>query len=131
MLAESELSGEQRIALMAGVRYMASPYHKTHPADYGMADPPRPRPDKSRCDASRVIAFEEALCLLRSGIERGMVNSQFRDGWPQNIWSVEDGGMVFEAQLHNAWAGEYHGYPLVEDDGFVGFLRQEWERRRQ
>ena len=67
--------------------------------------------------------------LLRSGFRRGMVSEQKRQGWPQNVWAVDNAGIVYEAQLSNSDTGEYHGYPMKVDDGFTAFIAREWERR--
>ena len=67
--------------------------------------------------------------LLGSGIRRGMVSEQRRQGWPQNVWAVDDAGVVYEAQLSNSETGEYHGYPMKVGDGFAAFIAREWERR--
>ena len=67
--------------------------------------------------------------LLSSGFRRCMVSERERQGWPQNVWAVDDAGAVYEAQLSNSETGEYHGYPMKVDDGFTSFIAREWERR--
>jgi len=58
-----------------------------------------------------------------------MVSEQKRQGWPQNVWAVDDEGVVYEAQLSNSETGEYHGYPMKVGDGFTIFVAREWEKR--
>ena len=58
-----------------------------------------------------------------------MISMQVRQGWPQNVWAVDDGSIVYEAQLSNSELGEYHGYPMKVDDDFTRLIRKEWEER--
>ena len=58
-----------------------------------------------------------------------MVSERRRGDWPQNVWAVDEEGVVYEGQLGNLEMGEYHGYPMKQDDGFAGFIRAEWKRR--
>ena len=104
------MTQDEREALAAKVHYCGSPYHKRNPADYGMPES-KPRPDKTLCDAERPLGLEEAEALLRAGIGKGLLNEQFRGVWPQNIWSVDAAGMVYEAQLQNSESGAYHDIP--------------------
>ena len=58
-----------------------------------------------------------------------MFSTRFRNGWPQNVWAVDGDGVVYEAQLTNREAGEYHGYPMRLGDRFAEFLAAQWEKR--
>ena len=113
-----------------GVRYRASPYHKSSPLAWGLSRPV-PRADKTICEGSGITCCRDAAELLKSGIRRGMVSEDQRGGWPQNIWAVDAEGTVYEAQLSNRELGEYHGYPMKHGDKFAEFLLSEWERRGQ
>lgn len=128
--ALSVMTEDERGALAAKVRYCGSPYHKRNPADYGMPES-RPRPDKTLCDAERPLGLKEAEALLRAGIAKGLFSEQFRGAWPQNVWSVDAAGTVYEAQLQNSESGEYHGYPMLLDTGLAEHIRREWELREQ
>lgn len=125
------LSREEQQELANNAKYCGSPYHKKYPDDYDMPDLPKPRPDKTRCDGTRSICREEAMQLLRCGFEYGMVSNQRRQGWPQNVWAVDEEGVVYEAQLQNAPQGEYHGYPMKIGDDFAEVVRQQWENRKK
>jgi hypothetical protein len=127
LLEEELLPPEQRQQLAKQVCYRGSPYHKRFPADYGFSEP-KPRTDKTLCDAERKFSLHEAQELLRAGVRRAMVSVQSRNGWPQNIWAVHD-GLVFESQLQNQELGEYHGYPMALDSAFASVVLDEWERR--
>ena len=52
-----------------------------------------------------------------------------KNGWPQNIWAVDDNGDPLEAQLENQETGTYHGYPVPESDPFGKKIINEWDQR--
>ncbi len=127
MLAPAGVVGEDELERMAEkARYSPSPYHKS---ELSGGRSSAPRPDKTVCDVPAPIDCREAAALLKAGILRGMISAQVRQGWPQNVWAVDDGGIVYEAQLGNAGNGEYHGYPMKADDDFTRVVRKEWEER--
>ena len=109
--------------------YRPSPYHKSGSSDAGLQSAPAPRPDKTLCDRPVSGSTQNAADLLKSGFRRGMVSERRRGDWPQNVWAVDEAGMVYEAQLGNLGTGEYHGYPMKQDDSFAGFIRDEWKKR--
>lgn len=110
-------------------RYGGNPEHKTRPGDYGLEPPVAPRPDKTLCDAAGPFPKQRAEDLLADGIRRGMVSVQRRGEWPQNVWSVGDDGIPYEAELENKAVGAYHGYPMAADDPFRNVVIKEWNRR--
>jgi len=99
--------------------------------DYGLTPPAAPRPDASLCDIPRPVPRQEATELLQRGIRSGMISTQRRNGWPQNVWAVRSEGIVFEAELENRVQGHYHGYPLPEDDEIVKQVLEAWETLRR
>jgi hypothetical protein len=107
-------------------RYVGNPDHKRNPGDFGLEPPSSPRPGKTLCDASAVSTRKEAQRLLRQGIERGLVSTQMRNGWPQNIWSVAQNGTPLEAMLDNQTEGTYHGYPMLSDDPLAAKVLELW-----
>jgi hypothetical protein len=88
-----------------------------------------PRPGATLCDEAGVTRKEVASNLLRAGIEMGMFSKQMRNGFPQNIWAVNNDGLPFEAELENEEKGEYHGYPMQLDDDFRHVVLSEWKQR--
>lgn len=120
------LPQDERARLIAAVGYGGNPEHKADPGDFGLVPPAAPRPDKTLCDAIRVHGRDEALALLRRGIERGLVSERRSGAFPQNIWSVTEQGAPIEAELENALTGVYHGYPLPETDPFREVVLQAW-----
>ena len=108
------------------VRYSGSPYHKRNPGDFGLTPPSSPRRDKTLCDGVGIFTTDEALRLLRMGINTGLVSEQRRGQFPQNVWSVTDKGMPVEAQLENRDQGVYHGYPLLRIDPLYEEVLRRW-----
>lgn len=122
------VSAEDVARLLRMVRYVGSGHHKRHPADYGF-ERANPRPTKSLCDARRPIALAEAQKLIASGIEKKLFSSPQEDGLPKYIWSVSAHSEVFEAKTHPNTPGEYHGYPLDEDDDMRDYIFRIWRER--
>ncbi len=104
--------------LANAIGYGGNPEHKQNPGDFGLTPPASPRPDKTLCDAIAIFKWRQALDLLKRGVQRGLISMRFVGKFPQNIWSVTDGGVPVEAQLENRELGQYHGYPLPEIDPF-------------
>ena len=100
------------------VSYTGNPVHKRNPGDFGLVPPAAPRDDKTLCDSVGIFSKATAMCLLRVGIERGLVSEQTRGQFPQNVWAVDKDGHPLEAQLENRSQGTYHGYPLALNDPF-------------
>ena len=111
-------------------RYVGSGHHKRHPADYGL---PRtnPRPTKSLCDLGRVVLLDEVKSLVANGIRWGLFSEIREDGFPKFIWSVSEHGEVFEAKTDSNGTGEYHGYPLEDEDAMHVYVKSVWKERCQ
>ena len=108
--------------------YGGNPEHKRKPGNFNLSPPSRPRPDKTLCDTVSIFDRNVAEELLKSGMRRGMISEQERDGWPQNVWVVTERGNVLEAQLENQETGAYHGYPLQESDPFREAVLTKWNQ---
>lgn len=119
----------ERRDLSRRVSYGGNPEHKRSPGDYNLTPPAQPRPGKTLCDGDRQILKDEALDLLKEGLQKGMFCSFEHGSWPQNIWSISNTGEIFEAQIENPMQGTYHGYPVPADDDFRRTIKYEWERR--
>ena len=109
--------------------YGGNPEHKRRPGDFGLTPPGRPRPDKSLCDWVEIERRDDALRLLCSGVERGLISVQRRGEFPRSVWSVTGGGYPVEAQLENAATGVCHGYPMPETDPFRDVVLKRWSGR--
>jgi hypothetical protein len=115
--------------LAAKVRYGGNPTHKRNPGDFGLTPPSLPRDDKSLCDSANILKRADALKLLKRGVERGMISEwDEANGFPKNVWSVTDDGIPLEAQLENAAAGTYHGYPMEVNDDFRQAVIDKWKQ---
>jgi hypothetical protein len=124
-----KLVTKERVDDLKGrVRYIGSGHHKRNPADYGF-DRASPRPTKSLCDANRVITQTEAQKLIEDGISKGVFSPLQEDGWPKYIWSVSESGEVFEAKTHPNTPGQYHGYPLEDEDDMRDYIYRIWSER--
>lgn len=124
----SALTDDEREALAQQVQYVGSGNHKRHPADYGLGRVD-PRPEKSLCDLLRPIRKAEAQALLQAGVRKGMVSWPLVEGFPKYIWSVSEHGEAFEAKTHPNTPGQYHGYPLGDDDDMQATVLHTWKTR--
>ncbi len=119
------LSNEERAFLRANAVYEGSPLHKRNPGDFGLTPPASPRPDKTLCDEAAIFAAEEARRLF----ERGLVSEQWTaEGFPKQLWSVDEDGQPYEAMHGGAKPDCYHGYPVRKADPFFDELTEAWGR---
>lgn len=128
ILAPERLTDAEKANLKRAVRYVGSGHHKRHPAGYAL---PRanPRPTKSLCDLERVIRLDEARKLLEDGIDCGLFSEPGEGGFPKFIWSVSQSGEVFEAKTDRNGTGEYHGYPVEDEDAMHQYVKSVWVQR--
>lgn len=117
--------------LLDNVVYTGNPKHKKNPGDFGLTPPSAPRPASSLCDSADIFKKEDALRYLKNGIKKGMFSVQDRNGYPKQIWSVDDRGHPLEAQLENQEIGAYHGYPVPESDPRYKEILKEWKIRNE
>ena len=108
------------------VVYKGSQFHKKHLGDFGLTPPAQPRMNRTLCDGTHV-KLELASKLLRAGAKLGLISTQVRNGLPQNIWAVSPNGIPLEAQLDNAEAGTYHGYPMGSGDPLGTEILARWK----
>lgn len=116
-----------RLALLASkASYTGNPAHKRNPGNFGLSPPSEPREAKTLCDGTGVTKRADAEALLRSGLERGLVSVQERNGWPQNVWAAHQGRIPMEAMLENRETGTYHAYPMLSDDPLYHEVLKRW-----
>ena len=116
-----------RLAKLAdAATYGGNPEHKRNPGDFGLQPPSFPRQGKSLCDNAQVFTRSEAIRLVKEGLRRGLISSQERNGWPQNVWAVATNGTPLEAMLENATSGTYHGYPMLDSDPLAEVVLARW-----
>lgn len=129
-IQENAWSAEQLEALADLARYTGNPEHKNQPGDFGLTPPVEPCVDKSKCDLAGVSSRTHALTLLRAGVRRGLVSALRRGAFPHMIWAVDEAsGQPFEARLEQEESGDYHGYPLLENDPFRDKVLEVWNRQ--
>ena len=104
-----------------------SPHHKRNPGDFGLTPPAAPRPDKTLCDEAGIFTRESARTLLARAIERGIVSEGDVDGFPKQMWAVDEHGRVFEAMLGGTRLGSYHGYPIRRSDPLHAEILAAWD----
>jgi hypothetical protein len=112
------------------VVYVGSPFHKRNPGDFQLTPPSQPRPNKTLCDGVRIFQRDLAQVLLEKGIRFGLLSSQRRGEFPQNIWAVSPSGVALEAQLDNAERGTYHGYPMLHGDPLAEEVVKRWKEQQ-
>lgn len=125
-VGDVQASQARLLDLSSRARYGGNPEHKRRPGDFGLGPASQPRPGKTLCDHAGVFQRSHAERLLREGILRGLVSRQERQGWPQNVWAVTEGGIPLEAELENAEIGSYHGYPMPLEDAFRQEVLKRW-----
>lgn len=123
-------------SLVDKVQYGGNPEHKRNPGDFGLTPPASPRAHKSLCDDANVVTKNEALSLLKAGIQKGLISVQKGHGglFPQNIWTVKqlgNGEIALESQLENPISGFYHGYPMPENDPMSKAILERWKRNHE
>jgi hypothetical protein len=113
-------------SLRGKVKYVGSPFHKRSPGDFGLTPSSQPRPDKTLCDKVKIFKVAIAQRLLLEGVAKGLISTQLRGDLPQNICVVTSEGVPLEAQLDNADAGTYHGYPMADGDPLAKKVLERW-----
>jgi hypothetical protein len=109
-------SGTDLAELASRARYVGSPEHKSAPS---YAGPPKPRGDASCCDQSLNQDQLRVNCWLKKALRRGAVGAPWEGDFPRYVWHRQ-GEVVYEARLTNRVAGEYKGYPLLQDEWPAG-----------
>jgi hypothetical protein len=116
LIAQQAIDAAKMAYLLETPTYAGNPERKRNPGDFGLRPPSQPRQGKSLCDMANLFARTEALRLLREGISKGLISSQERNGWTQNVWVVTAPGIPLKAMLENQDQGVYHGYPMLHGD---------------
>lgn len=119
---------EQWLAKSKVAKYRGNPLHKRSPADFGLVPPSAARLSKTLCDTVNYFrgigAKKHAQKLLEDAFTKGLLSTQQRGGWPQNVWCVLPDEMVLEAMLDDQCRGIYHGYPLAQNDPMCTIIRK-------
>ncbi|MGD0837565.1 MAG: hypothetical protein ABSB49_13065 [Polyangia bacterium] len=123
-------SESERAFLRERASYEGSPYHKRNPGDFGLTPPASPRPDKTLCDEAGVTRRDAARVLFARAIDGGLASELTTpDGFPKQLWVVDDEGRVFEATYGGSALGRYHGYPVRRSDSLFSQVKEAWRER--
>ncbi len=105
--------------------------HKKEPNNFGLIPPASPRQDKTLCDEAGILEKEVAFELFARAIEVGLVSAKDkRDGFPAQMWVVDDNGRVFEMIYGGSREGCYHGYPIRRSNPLFDKISTAWAMRR-
>jgi hypothetical protein len=124
------LSATEREFLRKNAAYEGSPHHKRNPGDFGLVPPAAPRKDRTLCDEAGITSRADANALLDRAIDRGLVsNATTPEGFPKQMWVVDEHGQVFEAMYGGSRPGRYHGYPVRRTDPLFQQVAEAWAGR--
>jgi hypothetical protein len=96
-----------RAQLLATVRFAGSSKHKRNPSIFGLEPFRGIRGDATLCDAHANFQPADMVrvpSLIRRGVNAGLVGT--------NVWTVDDNGWIYEAEITNRDHQEYHAYPV-------------------
>ena len=128
-LRSTSLSADEHKALREKAAYEGSPHHKRNPGDFGLTPPASPRLDKTLCDEAGVFQRSVADDLFSKAIARGLVSeAMVKEGFPKQLWVVDERGQVFEATYGGSAPGRYHGYPIRRTDPLFKEVSDAWRR---
>lgn len=112
------------------VSYGGSPKHKRNPTIFGLEPFLGERGDSTLCDEHANFQLGDMAkisALIHRGLQAHLVG---KNGL---LWTVADGGWIFEGRLTNPVTSEYHGYPVRPSEAIAEpvYRRfQEWAYTR-
>jgi len=108
-----QVGARQRLACKA--RFSPYAKHKRNPSAYGLKAWAGGQEDPSYCDDHAGFHsgdLARAGMLLKRGILAGLWGDKLKKGDPNRLWSVDDNGWIYEAQITNPGYALYHAYPV-------------------
>jgi hypothetical protein len=130
-IRDAALTDAQREFLRQHARYEGSPLHKRDPNNFGLIPPASPRADKTLCDEAGVFDKQVAMTLFERAITAGLVSAKDKaEGFPAQMWVVDDDGRVFEMIYGGSRPGRYHGYPIRRANPLFDKITSAWSERR-
>lgn len=123
-LSEAPPSDEARANLAARATFDPYSKHKRHPTAYGLKPYEGADEDPTYCDEHadfKPVDMPRAPGLLRRGIEAGLFGKfkKPEDEDPGLLWSVDDNGWIYEAQITNPGYAVYHAYPVLPNEAIA------------
>ena len=115
-------SMQERLALSGKVTYGPYAKHKFHPAAYNLAPYAGQDVERTYCDEHARFGkeqFNRIPILLRRGVMLGLWSDQIDAGVPRLLWTIDEGGWIFELRITNFGQLQYHGYPILPGDAFA------------
>lgn len=97
--------------------------HKRHPHLYNLKPYEGEDEDPTYCDEHADFGpadIPRALSLLKRGIAAGLFGKGTKKGDPSLLWTVDDNGWIYEAQITNPGYGLYHAYPVLPNEAIAG-----------
>lgn len=124
------LSDGEKAFLHEHAIYEGSPLHKKNPGDFGLTPPAAPRLGKTLCDEAAITQRADARALLGKAIDGGLASeATTAEGFPKQLWVVDDHGRVFEAIYGGSQTGHYHGYPIRNQTAMFDQITKAWAKR--
>ncbi len=112
-----------RALLAAKVKYGPYSKHKRNPHLYDLERYEGEDEDPTFCDEHAGFApadIPRAVPLLKRGIAAGLFGKGTKKGDPSLLWTVDDNGWIYEAQITNPGYGLYHAYPVLPNEAIAG-----------
>jgi hypothetical protein len=121
-LSETVPSQTERTALASRATFDPYAKHKRHPAAFGLQPYEGEHEDPSYCDEHAGFAPADMVrvpALLQRGIAAGLYGKSKKKGDPGLLWSVDDNGWIYEAQITNPGYAVYHAYPVLPNEAIA------------
>ncbi len=122
-LLEPPPSAHARVLLAAKAGFGPYSKHKRHPHLYDLKRYEGEDEDPTYCDEHAGFGpsdIPRALPLLKRGIAAGLFGKGTKKGDPSLLWTVDDNGWIYEAQITNPGYGLYHAYPVLPNEAIAG-----------
>ena len=110
------------IDLAAKARFAPYSKHKKDPTIYKMTAYHGPDEDITYCDGDADFLLADmarAPNLLKRGILAGLWGDKSKKGDPSRLWTIDDNGWIYEAQITNPGYGGYHAYPVLRNEAIA------------
>lgn len=121
-LSEEPPTQGQRNRLAGRAHFDAYAKHKCHPHAYGLKAYEGDGEDSTYCDEHAGFGpndMQRAQALLRRGIDAGLFGKTQKKGDPGLLWSVDDNGWIYKAQITNPGYAVYHAYPVLPNEAIA------------
>ena len=108
--------------LMRSTSVIPDAKHKRNPSAYRLKPYQGQDEDRTYCDEhARFFPADmpRAPMLLMRGINAGLFGKKRKKGDPGLLWSVDDNGWIYEAQITNPGYAVYHAYPVLPNEAIA------------